>query len=52
MERAKGGALLALVVTIDTAVAGLRERDFHNGRKLLTRKRSRCCHASSSARAG
>ena len=29
----------ALVVTIDTAVAGLRERDFRNGTKaLLTRK--------------
>ena len=39
MERAKAARCSALVVTIDTAVAGLRERDFRNGTKeLLTRK--------------
>ena len=39
IERAKGCGCSALVVTIDTAVAGLRERDFRNGTKeLLTRK--------------
>ncbi len=38
IERAKGCGCSALVVTIDTAVAGLRERDFRNGTKeLLTR---------------
>jgi L-lactate dehydrogenase (cytochrome) len=38
IERAKGCGCAALVVTIDTAVAGLRERDFRNGTKeLLTR---------------
>jgi L-lactate dehydrogenase (cytochrome) len=38
IERAKGCGCTALVVTIDTAVAGLRERDFRNGTKeLLTR---------------
>ncbi|HET7219978.1 MAG TPA: alpha-hydroxy acid oxidase [Vicinamibacterales bacterium] len=39
IERAKGCGCSALVVTVDTAVAGLRERDFRNGTKeLLTRK--------------
>ena len=39
IERAKGCGCTALVVTIDTAVAGLRERDFRNGTKeLLTRR--------------
>jgi L-lactate dehydrogenase (cytochrome) len=39
IERAKGCGCGALVVTIDTAVAGLRERDFLNGTKeLLTRR--------------
>ena len=39
IERAKGCGCSALVVTIDTAVAGLRERDFRNGTKeLLTRR--------------
>jgi isopentenyl diphosphate isomerase/L-lactate dehydrogenase-like FMN-dependent dehydrogenase len=39
IERAKGCGCAALVVTIDTAVAGLRERDFRNGTKeLLTRR--------------
>jgi len=38
IERAKACGCTALVVTIDTAVAGLRERDFRNGTKaLLTR---------------
>jgi len=38
IERAKGCGCSALIVTIDTAVAGLRERDFRNGTKeLLTR---------------
>jgi isopentenyl diphosphate isomerase/L-lactate dehydrogenase-like FMN-dependent dehydrogenase len=38
IERAKKCGCSALVVTIDTAVAGLRERDFRNGTKeLLTR---------------
>jgi isopentenyl diphosphate isomerase/L-lactate dehydrogenase-like FMN-dependent dehydrogenase len=39
IERAKAAGCSALVVTIDTAVAGLRERDFRNGTKeLLTRR--------------
>ena len=38
IERASKCGCSALVVTIDTAVAGLRERDFRNGTKeLLTR---------------
>jgi L-lactate dehydrogenase (cytochrome) len=38
IERAKNCGCSALVVTIDTAVAGMRERDFRNGTKeLLTR---------------
>ena len=38
LERAKKAGATALFVTIDTAVAGLRERDFRNGTKeLLTR---------------
>jgi L-lactate dehydrogenase (cytochrome) len=38
IERAVNCGCSALVVTIDTAVAGLRERDFRNGTKeLLTR---------------
>ena len=38
-ERARAARCTALVVTIDTAVAGLRERDFRNGTKaLLTRR--------------
>lgn len=38
IERAKKCGCSAIVVTIDTAVAGLRERDFRNGTKeLLTR---------------
>jgi L-lactate dehydrogenase (cytochrome) len=35
LERAKGAGFSALVVTIDTAVAGMRERDFRNGVKEL-----------------
>ena len=31
MERARAAGYAALVVTIDTAVAGMRERDFRNG---------------------
>ncbi|MBV8116733.1 MAG: alpha-hydroxy-acid oxidizing protein, partial [Candidatus Eremiobacteraeota bacterium] len=39
IERAKHAGVSALVVTIDTAVAGLRERDLRNGsRELLTRR--------------
>jgi isopentenyl diphosphate isomerase/L-lactate dehydrogenase-like FMN-dependent dehydrogenase len=38
IERAKASGCTALLVTVDTAVAGLRERDFRNGTKeLLTR---------------
>jgi isopentenyl diphosphate isomerase/L-lactate dehydrogenase-like FMN-dependent dehydrogenase len=38
IARAKGNGYSALVVTIDTPVAGLRERDVRNGtRELLTR---------------
>lgn len=35
MQRARATGYAALVVTIDTAVAGLRERDFRNGSKEL-----------------
>jgi isopentenyl diphosphate isomerase/L-lactate dehydrogenase-like FMN-dependent dehydrogenase len=35
MQRARAAGYSALVVTIDTAVAGLRERDFRNGSKEL-----------------
>src|SRR5262249_24419927 len=35
IARAKNAGISALVVTIDTAVAGLRERDFRNGMKQL-----------------
>ena len=35
LERAKAAGFSALVVTIDTAVAGMRERDFRNGVKEL-----------------
>jgi isopentenyl diphosphate isomerase/L-lactate dehydrogenase-like FMN-dependent dehydrogenase len=35
IERAQAAGFSALVVTIDTAVAGLRERDFRNGAKEL-----------------
>jgi L-lactate dehydrogenase (cytochrome) len=39
MQRAQNAGYAGLVVTIDTAVAGLRERDFRNGsRELVTRK--------------
>lgn len=39
IERAEAAGFSALVVTIDTPVAGLRERDVHNGTKeLLTRR--------------
>jgi L-lactate dehydrogenase (cytochrome) len=39
IQRAKTAGYSALVVTIDTAVAGFRERDFRNGTKeLLTRR--------------
>ena len=31
IERARNAGFSALVVTIDTAVAGLRERDYRNG---------------------
>src|SRR5713226_7103434 len=35
IERARAACYSALVVTIDTAVAGMRERDFRNGMKEL-----------------
>ncbi len=35
IERAQAAGFSALVVTIDTAVAGLRERDLRNGAKEL-----------------
>jgi len=35
IERAKAAGFSALVVTIDTAVSGMRERDFRNGMKEL-----------------
>src|SRR5947207_9782964 len=35
LERARAAGFAALFVTIDTAVAGLRERDFRNGIKQL-----------------
>lgn len=39
IERARAAGFSALVVTIDTPVAGLRERDFRNGvKELLSRK--------------
>jgi L-lactate dehydrogenase (cytochrome) len=39
IERARKAGLSALLVTIDTAVAGMRERDVRNGaRELLTRR--------------
>src|SRR6266566_2330466 len=39
IERARGAGFSALVVTIDTPVAGLRERDIRNGvKELLSRK--------------
>jgi isopentenyl diphosphate isomerase/L-lactate dehydrogenase-like FMN-dependent dehydrogenase len=39
MHRAQAAGYSALVVTIDTAIAGLRERDFRNGsRELVTRR--------------
>ena len=49
LDRARQAAgYSALVVTIDTPVAGLRERDVRNGiKELLTRRRSdRCCPSS------
>jgi len=39
MERAQKAGYSALFVTIDTAVAGLRERDFRNGSKELVLKK-------------
>ena len=35
IERARAAGFSALIVTIDTAVAGMRERDFRNGMKEL-----------------
>lgn len=35
MERARAAGYSALVITVDTAVAGMRERDFRNGMKEL-----------------
>ena len=39
IQRAKNAGYSALVVTIDTAVAGLRERDSRNGAKELVERR-------------
>jgi hypothetical protein len=39
MQRARQAGYAALVVTIDTAVAGMRERDFRNGSKELVTRR-------------
>jgi isopentenyl diphosphate isomerase/L-lactate dehydrogenase-like FMN-dependent dehydrogenase len=36
IERARNAGMAALVVTIDTPVAGMRERDLRNGMKQLT----------------
>jgi L-lactate dehydrogenase (cytochrome) len=41
IARAKGAGFSALVVTIDTPVAGLRERDVRNGAKELISRRPR-----------
>src|SRR6266540_2955334 len=41
LDRAKAAGFSALVVTIDTAVAGMRERDFRNGVKELLSGRLR-----------
>jgi L-lactate dehydrogenase (cytochrome) len=38
IQRAKDAGYTALILTIDTAVAGLRERDVRNGAKELTSK--------------
>ena len=38
IQRAKDAGYSALILTIDTAVAGLRERDVRNGAKQLTSK--------------
>ena len=38
MRRAQDAGYSALVVTVDTAVAGLRERDFRNGSRELVRR--------------
>jgi isopentenyl diphosphate isomerase/L-lactate dehydrogenase-like FMN-dependent dehydrogenase len=35
LERARAAGFSALVVTVDTPVSGMRERDFHNGLKEL-----------------
>jgi L-lactate dehydrogenase (cytochrome) len=39
IERARAAGFSALVITIDTAVAGLRERDLRNGAKELLSRR-------------
>jgi L-lactate dehydrogenase (cytochrome) len=39
IERARAAGYFALVLTIDTAVAGLRERDLRNGAKALVSRR-------------
>jgi isopentenyl diphosphate isomerase/L-lactate dehydrogenase-like FMN-dependent dehydrogenase len=39
MRRAQDAGYSGLVVTIDTAVAGLRERDFRNGSRELVRRK-------------
>ena len=54
IERAQAAGYSALVVTIDTPVAGLRERDLRNGAKeLLARQaRRRCSPTSGSSSRG
>jgi L-lactate dehydrogenase (cytochrome) len=39
IQRAKEAGFSALILTIDTAVSGLRERDFRNGAKALLSRR-------------
>jgi L-lactate dehydrogenase (cytochrome) len=39
MQRARAAGYAALVITIDTAIAGMRERDFRNGSKELLSRR-------------
>ena len=48
MQRARAAGYSALVVTIDTAVAGMRERDFRNGSRGARRPAgsARCCRSS------
>ena len=51
LQRAQGAGYSALVVTIDTPVAGMRERDLRNGMKELrhAQARARCCRTCRSS---